>query len=86
MSAPLEVTKNRQFVSKIARKNDFVTQMLNLIDNIVVEYAEYSETDASDIESYTYVQAMALRAQQYLKEGLKLKKSDLDDMFKNLRF
>lgn len=75
----------KMFDSK-EEKNEFVTQMLNLVDNLVIEYAEYSESDTSDIQSFTYMQAMALRAQQFLKEGLKLKKSTLDEVFKKLRF
>lgn len=81
--------KDRRLKKTFASKEDknvFVTQMLNLFDNLVIKYAQYSKEDTSDIESYTYVQAMALRAQQFLKEGLKLKKSSLDEAFKKLRF
>lgn len=65
--------------------NKFVTQMLNFIDIIVSEYERRSQSDSSEIESYTYIHAMALRTQQYLSEKLKLKRS-LSDEFKNLRF
>lgn len=87
---PLKGDRDTRFKIDKSELKQFVTEMRNLIDTIISVYTEKSKTDTSEMEAYTYVLAMALRAKHFLDDKIKLKrvlpKVELSELFSKLRF